>query len=141
MCIKLVCIPPFMVVLFLMQLIWHVLSRKKKTTTPPPPPPPKKKKQLKKTRHKHAARRNSNQSLLLFLSSHMPKPRCMYRHVMPMILSACGYQNSNLHSTNTSSLTVFPGCIKILTDPGWAMGKGVEGWGGGGGGWGRNVIP
>ena len=53
-----------------------------------------------------------------------------------MILSACGYQNSNLHSTNTSSLTVFPGCIKID-----GPGVGVGGGGGGGGGWGRNVIP
>ena len=40
-----------------------------------------------------------------------------------MILSACGYQNSNLHSTNTSSLTVFPGCIKI-DGPGVGVGGG-----------------
>ena len=49
---------------------------------------------------------------------------------MPMVLSACDYQNSNLHSTNTTSQTVFPGCIKILTDPG-------GGGGGGGGGMGE----
>ena len=112
-----------------MQLIRHVLSRKKtnKKKQPAPPPPSKKNKKKKRGTSMQPGEKDKIQTSPSYsFIVHICQSHAACTGIMPMILSACGYQNSNLHSTNTSSLTVFPGCIKILTDQGWGWG-----WGGG----------
>ena len=116
-----------------MQLIRHVKQTK---INNPPPPPSLKKEQKKKTRHKHAARRkrqNSNQSLLLFYSSHMPKPRCMYRYNAYDLI--CMWLSKFKPSFYKYLLPDrIPWMYKNIDGPGVGVGVGWRGgWGDGGG--------